>query len=470
MPVLNRLDVDRAAVHATRRFGLGARPGELASVRNDPHGYLAEQLGDPGQALLEDRQLRSSKAILREIQSLFQQTQNERSQSNGAPNGDASNTTSAQTMRPGQLRRRVARAEHLARINKSIGATAPFLERLVLFWSNHFSVSQTNGKVRGIAGAFEREAIRPHILGRFADMLTAVASHPAMLLYLDGVTSVGPNSQAGSKAGLGLNENLAREILELHTVGVNGGYSQADVVNLARILTGWTVGNPRQHGEQAGQFVFEPRRHEPGDWTVLGTTYIDDGLDAGKRVLEDLSSQPATARHIAHKLAVHFVNDDPPQALVQRLSTAFLKSDGDLAEVAQALITAPDAWEVSAQKIVPPYEFVVSIYRSAGELEARNGTVKLLNALGQPLWTPPSPKGWPDGDLDWASAASLRQRLGVANLAAAVAIDRGYDPRSLAADLFGEALSRETASAISRAETRAQGFELFFMSSEFQRR
>lgn len=462
--------MDRPAVHAMRRFGLGARPGDLASVRNDPLGHLIGQLDRPGQALLQDQSLRPSKATLRDIQELFQQTKADRDREDAASGESVGNSRADQTMRPGQLRRQIARAEQFARINHSIRTDTPFLERLVLFWSNHFAVSLTNGKIRGIAGAFEREAIRPYVTGRFADMLMAVISHPAMLLYLDGATSVGPNSRAGLKAGIGLNENLAREILELHTVGVKGGYDQSDVSNLARILTGWTVGNLRQHDQRAGQFVFDARRHEPGDWTVLGTRYSDHGHETGLRVLEDLSRQRATARHIASKLAVHFVSDEPPPALIDRLATIFLQSDGDLAEISRVLITSPEVWDVAPRKIVPPYDFVVSLYRSVGATEARNGTGKLLNRLGQPLWAPPSPKGWPDDDLAWASATSLRQRLGTATLAAEFATELGHDPRALAADLFGDALSKETASAISWAETRSQGFELLVMSSEFQRR
>ena len=194
--------------------------------------------------------------------------------------------------------------------------------RLVMFWSNHFCVSANKGPVRGMAGAYEREAIRPHVLGRFVDMLLAVERHPAMLVYLDNHVSIGPNSRAGLNRGLGLNENLAREILELHTLGVGGGYTQEDVTNLARILTGWTVANLANPVGEPGRFFFAPARHEPGAWTVLGKRYGEAGMAAGEAVLRDLARHPATARHIARKLARHFVSAEPPAALVARLTPA----------------------------------------------------------------------------------------------------------------------------------------------------
>ena len=199
-----------------------------------------------------------------------------------------------------------------ARIEHARTTDAAFLERLVMFWSNHFCVNANKGAVLGMAGAFEREAIRPHVLGRFADMLLAVEQHPAMLIYLDNQASTGPNSQVGRNRGRGLNENLAREILELHTLGVDGGYTQADVTNLARVITGWTVGQPNQPNAEHGRFHFAPARHEPGRHPVLGKRYGDAGVRAGEACLADLARHPSTARHIARKLAAHFVAETPP--------------------------------------------------------------------------------------------------------------------------------------------------------------
>ena len=369
-----------------------------------------------------------------------------------------------------QLRRQTFRAEATARLRHSVGTTAPFLERLVLFWSNHFTVSIAKIQVRAIAGAYEREVIRPRILGNFTDLLNAAIKHPAMLIYLDNQGSFGPNSRAGRRRGKGLNENLAREVMELHTLGVNGGYAQQDVVNFARILTGWTVSNQRRFGNDGGRFHFARRRHEPGDWTILGKNYEDYGGRTGEDVLDDLASHPATARHIARKLAIHFVADAPPPALVQRLEHSFLDTGGDLRALAEILATAKEAWTTPPAKVIPPYDFVVALKRGFGVNLRPRKFHRLVKSLGQPLWRAPSPKGWPDGDLAWASPAAIRERLRVAEMIAGRALRDGTDPADLAIDLFGQDLSSETQLAVARAANSRQGLELLIMSREFQRR
>ena len=251
------------------------------------------------------------------------------------------------------VRREVFQDKSAARVSHAASTDAPFVERLVQFWSNHFCISASKGPgVRIMAGGFEREAIRPHVLGRFGDMLKAVEQHPAMLIYLDNAQSIGPNSQAGRNRGRGLNENLAREILELHTLGVDGGYTQADVTSLARIITGWTIVDQRFAAAQpkgrpaqnltVGTFMFAQPRHEPGQQTVLGKVYADNGLATGEEALADLARHPATARHIARKLAQHFVSETPPPALVARLEKTFRDTDGNLGAVAKALASAPE--------------------------------------------------------------------------------------------------------------------------------
>jgi uncharacterized protein (DUF1800 family) len=371
--------------------------------------------------------------------------------------------------KPGQVRREAFLSEAFARIQHATATEAAFLERLAMFWSNHFCVSANKGPVRGIAGAYEREAIRPNVLGRFADMLLAVAQHPAMLVYLDNAQSIGPNSRAGINRGRGLNENLAREILELHTLGADGGYTQEDVTNLARILTGWTVGTLDSPAAEPGKFFFAPARHEPGDWTVLGKRYRDQGQLSGQAVLRDLAQHPATARHIARKLARHFIADDPPAAVVQKLETTFLGTGGDLGAVARALVEQPQAWAAPPAKVLPPYDFLVAAARGFA-LEAKPQEVlRLATLLGQPLWRPPAPAGWPDSDGAWAGPSALRERLRVAEVAARQAT-RLADPRAVADDILGDAMGTPTRQAIARAETREQGLELLLMSPEFQRR
>jgi uncharacterized protein (DUF1800 family) len=473
----------REAVIATRRFGLGAKPGDPARIPPDPRGYVLAALEGNHGAIGERPGLQPSHAsfvALREAQKAQRDARAVAAMS-GAEAGSAGTTKSQDdaveppptaALRPGQVRREVMQEEAAARLQHAIHTDRPFLERLVMFWSNHFCVSAAkNPAVRVMAGAFEREAIRPYVLGRFADMLKAVEQHPAMLIYLDNQLSIGPNSQAGRNRARGLNENLAREILELHTLGVDGGYSQADVTNLAKIITGWTVANLNQDRGPPGRFFFAPARHEPGPLTLLGRSYEEAGVAKGEAALAELARRPATARHIARKLAVHFISDHPSEAVTANLEAAFRHSDGDLAVVARALVSAPEAWQTPARKIVPPYDFLVSLHRAFGMHGQPNEALRLTAALGQPLWQPPSPKGWPDSDDAWTAPSAIRERLRIAELFARdVNRSAALDPRAAADDLFGDALGRATRQAIARAETREQGLELLIMSPEFQRR
>jgi uncharacterized protein (DUF1800 family) len=477
----------REAALAARRFGLGPKPGDLKRIASDPQGYLLAALERKDAAVIVGSNLEPSHAVWRTLReaTIAEQAAREGGRE-GGPKGPAEagriRSPSADTVlaqprgaaspgpKPGQIRREVEGAEFTARLERAVGTDQPFLERLVMFWSNHFCVSTAKGlRVRVLAGAFEREAIRPQVLGRFADMLKAVERHPAMLIYLDNSQSTGPNSRAGRERGRGLNENLAREILELHTLGVDGGYRQADVTNLARIITGWTVAGLNQSRVEPGRYLFAQGRHEPGAWEVLGKRYEEGGALRGVAVLDDLARHPATARRIARKLATHFVGDDSPPALVARLETSFRDSDGDLAAVSRALATAPECWQQLARKIVPPYDFVVALMRGFQlDIEPAQA-LAMAGALGQPLWRPPSPKGWPDDDVAWMGPSAMRERLRIAHRLGR-AIDSASDPRAVAQDLFGEHLSHQAQEAIARAETREQGFALLVMSPEFQRR
>ena len=363
------------------------------------------------------------------------------------------------------------RTEALARFQRATLVEAGFVERLVTFWSNHFCVSASKGgNVRILAGAFEREAIRPHVLGRFADMLLAVEQHPAMLLFLDNQQSLGPNSRAGINRKRGLNENLAREILELHTLGVGGGYRQEDVTSLARIITGWTLVGPEGRLGEPGTFVFNVNAHEPGPHALLGKTYADTGLTQGHDALKDLARHPSTAKFIATKLVRHFVADDPPPALVARLAQRFAKTDGDLKAVALELLDADEAWKAPLTKIRSPYEAVIA----SGRMLARVPEQPLrylgnLNVLGQPLWSPAGPNGFADTNDIWASPEGIKLRL---DLAAQIASRTGdaFDARELIEVIAGGAASKETQQTIERAESRQQAMALLLMSPEFQRR
>lgn len=488
----------RDASVALRRFGLGAKPGDMARIAADPRGFVLAQCALTTAARLDDPELRPSHDVFAEAQTAQRQMQMAKqaeklaaqqnapmsapsaspaspppSRGNAPPKPMAGLVPGAPPpqrpeVKAGAIRRDAFNEELAARIERGVSTDAPFVERLVLFWSNHFCVSAAKGIVRGMAGGYEREAIRPHVLGRFADMLKAVVHHPAMLIYLDNHVSIGPNSPAGRRGQKGLNENLAREILELHTVGVDGGYGQDGVTNFARLLTGWSVGNLNQRVVPPGTFFYIPMRREPGAWAVLGKTY-QGGEEAALAVLDDLARKPATARHIARKLARHFLDDAPPKPLTDRLEAAFRSSDGDLAEVAKVLVNSPEVWEARPRKVVPPYDFAVSLVRGFGYRPKPQELGRLAAALGQPTWTVPAPKGWPDDDDAWMGPAAIRERLRIAEQTARN-VDKLSDPRTLAADLLGDAMSEETRQTIARAESREQGFELLVMAPEFLRR
>lgn len=366
--------------------------------------------------------------------------------------------------RPPNVGLALYRDEAAIRLRAALSAETGLVERLVWFWSNHFCVSgNMKPRVIPLAGAFEREAIRPHVLGRFSDMLLAVESHPAMLIYLDNWRSIGPNSQLGLRRRRGLNENLAREILELHTLGAPPVYSQSDVTNLAKIITGWTY-VALDNSERGGQFQFNPRLHEPGPQQVLDKTYPDSGLEQGRAVLQELARHPATARHLASKLAIHFVADVPPPALVDRLANRFLDTDGDLKQVTIALLQSPEAWEARRAKFKRPSEWIVGALRAGGGKDQPIET--LLNAqrsLGEPLWQPPSPKGFSDQSAVWLDG--LVTRLDIASeLAAGLRLDE--HPSAILDSALGALASAETRTAIGRAEDRKQALALLFLAPE----
>jgi len=358
--------------------------------------------------------------------------------------------------------------ESKARLDGALAAGAGFAERLVWFWSNHFCISADKGGVRPLCGAYEREAIRPHVTGKFADMLVAVESHPAMLLYLDNARSIGPNSFAGLRRNKGLNENLAREILELHTLGVRTGYSQDDVTNFAKVITGWSIVPPRQSQERGGEFTFNPRMHEPGVQRVIGRDYGDRGFEQGRELLLSLAKSPSTANHIARKLASHFVADDPPRSLVDRLAARFVDTKGDLKEVSKALVTAPEAWDAAPTKLRRPSDWVISALRVCGIKPSDvRPILQAQNLLGEPLWRVPAPNGFSDNSAAWMDG--LAQRLDIANQISRRVGD-SIDPEAIAQNAFGLLLSNETKDALHRAESRSQALALLLMSPEFQRR
>lgn len=373
----------------------------------------------------------------------------------------------------------------VGRIAAAVISPTPFPERLTHFWANHFAISADKLETIGLAGTLEFEAIRPHLFGKFADLLLAVERHPAMLLYLDQAQSIGPGSMIGQRAAarpqakrkVGLNENLAREIMELHTLGVGSGYTQTDVQELARGLTGWSVGGFVRHpiGLEApdGASIFQPGWHEPGARTLLGVRYSPGGFEQGEAMLRALAVHPATARHIATKLARHFVADVPPPALVERLTAVYLATGGDLTAIYRALIDAPESWAEPLAKFKTPWDWTISSLRAVGMKAAPDAkTVGAVAALGQPVWRPGSPAGWDDIAASWASPDALLRRVEVAQrIASAVAGAGGsVDAGSLGPRLMPGTWSPVTASAIAKADSPAQGLAMLLVAPEFLRR
>jgi len=479
------------------RFGLGLRPGDDST---DPRQQMLDEIGNPEVALLDGERLLDSPAALAAYREFRMERKAGKVEAAGLPDGemdtaapDADAPDAMAEIAPAEAKPGKGKRAELDKQRKQSQAAAPdgdaenynlrtelpvrlgrlaeakpgFAERLVMFWTNHFSIEADNGGVvRTLAGPFEREAIRPHILGSFEDLLFAATRHPAMLTYLNNATSVGPDSRAGQRREAGLNENHARELMELHTLGVDGGYDQADVTNLARILTGWSVGRP--NSEEFGRFMFRAQAHEPGPQALLGQDFGEKGVKQGEAALRFLAGHPATATHIATKLARAFVADAPPEALVARLAQTFTDTKGDLQAISRALLETEDSWSAPAQKLRSPQEYLWAGYRALSLRPKPGEVVKALQSLGQPLMNPPSPAGFSDLSSTWLAPDAMTTRLDVAQQMAVSAGD--IDPRQIAEAVLGPLLSETSRQAIERAESPTQGVALLLMTPEFQRR
>ncbi|MCG2591416.1 DUF1800 domain-containing protein [Ramlibacter sp. XY19] len=450
----------RLAAAALNRFGLGARPGE--TLPPDPRAFLLAQFerydakapawsGEPGSG---------------ELVTYYGEYQR----------GLRGPDELAARQKLAQLGQERYRSAVLARTASAVETQAPFAERLVHFWANHFAVSVEKAPLGLLAGSFEAEAIRPHVFGRFEDLLLAAERHPAMLLYLDQARSVGPESAAGRRAPperrRGLNENLAREILELHTLGVRSGYGQDDVTEFARALTGWSVGGlPGLPANAApGAFAYFPALHEPGPRRVLGQAYDQRGEAQAAAILSDLARHPATAQHIAAKLARHFAGDQPPPVLQQRLAEAFLQSGGDLPTVYRALVESPEAWAQAQPKFKTPWDWTLSALRGLGVREPRSTMLApMLAQLGQPVWRPGSPAGYDDLAASWMAPDLLLRRVELAQRLASLA-PATLDARALAPQLLPGGVGAATATALARADSPATALALLMVSPEFMRR
>ncbi|QQN63596.1 DUF1800 family protein [Bradyrhizobium diazoefficiens] len=515
----------QGALVALNRFGFGGRggaSGDLINAASDPRGFVKAELARPYGVLLEAPGLQSTPQLGQAVFAYQDQVKQAREAAkaaapieappvhaptdqkadsrlrrnlslntvateiagqmaeakpaDSATKPDAMQPTAAapaaaKPSQPLNVIQKTFRAEALARLQRAMMVDCGFTERLVAFWSNHFCISATKGELaRMWAGAFEREAIRPHVLGRFADMLKAVEQHPAMLFFLDNQQSLGPDSRAGQNRKRGLNENLAREIMELHTLGVGGGYTQGDVTSLARIITGWTFAGRKGQLGAPGSFAFNANAHQPGPQVLLGKTYEATGLAQGEAALADIARHPSTANFIATKFVRHFVADDPPPALVARLRDVFVRTDGDLKALAIALVDSNEAWQAPLTKMRSPYDFLVASGRLLARVPEDPGPyLNGLNLLGQPLWAPAGPNGFPDTAAAWAAPEGMKLRLDIASQMGA-RLGPNIDPLDLLEFAAGEAASVETRRTIERAESRQQALALLLMSPELQRR
>ncbi|QHC36398.1 DUF1800 family protein [Komagataeibacter xylinus] len=433
------------SLETMNRFGWGIRGTETVSDR--PRDWLARQLREPDAARFTGVGTTADGLI-------------------------ALRTQRMNRMQGDPLVKPIFQAEVATQLDNLLLTRQPFRERLAWFWFNHFTVSLRQGGTRAIIGAYMREAIRPHVTGRFVDMLVAVMRHPAMLMYLDNASSIGPDSPAGRKGHRGLNENLARECLELHTLSPQGGYTQADVTAFAAILTGWGVD---LKADQPG-FVFREKAHEPGIRTMMGHRF-GEGEEGGLQALHFLGTHPATYHHIATRMVTHFITDTPDEHDVTQVSRVLQQTEGNLAAAALMLPTLVDT-TAAGGKFRSPMDYATAVMRalSMGGTPSQpddphssaHTLLAAFAALGQPLWTAPLPNGWSDRAADWAAPADMLARSDWAWQIAGQM--RKGDPLDIAHAVLGPALRAQTVTAMQHAGSRQDALTLLFSSPEFQRR
>jgi len=449
----------RKTLIATNRFGLGASPLDIIAAKGDPELWLKHQISsyDPYpkrlSALPKSADILHESYLNRGLKDVEQKKER------------------------GRLRRKQFSKAIRARLSHQIETPQPFAERLVMFWSNHFTVSRTRGFIGSAIPAYENEAIRPYIFGQFEDLLLSVIQHPCMLIYLDNISSIGPNSPQGKRRKKDLNENLAREILELHTMGAQGGYSQGDVTNFAKILTGWTVVRNRRNARQTtppGQFAFNNRIHEPGSQTFLNQAFRQSGKAQGIEAFKVITRHPSTAKFIATKLVKHFVDDDPPEEAINTIANVFIQSNGNLSKMSSALIDLKLAWESTGGKIKSPEELVVSTLRALHtdetiSLPPRPLTFPALKTMGQDIFHAPSPAGWPDEGSKWIAPESLMHRIEWVH-AISQRSSNATRPLRVFENTISPFVSENVRKLIKGAPSREDGLALIFSSPSFQRR
>ena len=451
---------------AVHRFGLGGRPGEIETASRDPKAWLMAQIGTAAEepVTADGKAFPDSGTLVRQEREELRVHLSRKKGRIGLK--DQSPDAVKKFVAP---RVKIFADEMAARFRLGFTTARPFAEHLVWFWSNHFTVSISAGRVLNYAGAFEREAIRPYIADTFENMLLAVASHPAMLVYLNNAASIGPHSRAGERSGRGRNENLGRELMELYSLGVDGGYTQADVIALANILTGWGL-NP----DASSGFGYYPNRHEPGVQTLRGKRYSSD-LRGGIQAVRDLAHDPHTAHHIAHKFATYFIADKPEPKSVARLEAVFNRTGGNLKALAAAVVEDPDAWTPAPGKMRSPVEYVTASYRLLDLPQGEHGRQQLraalggARAMGEFPMTATSPNGWPLTSNGWSGPDAVLNRIEWAQQLGS-RMPRDIDAAEIASSGLGPLLSSTTRTAMARAESQDESLALLIASPEFQRR
>ncbi len=446
--------MDTQTAQALVRFGLGRR-GD-AALPADPRQWLLGQLGgpDPARIASEPSTAKGLAAVIADRE--------QRRQARAATRLSTGTETPVARLGPNHAHE-VYEADAKAELDYALTTPTPFRERLVWFWTNHFTVSIRQGGCQPLVGAFIEEAIRPHVTARFEAMLMAVMRHPAMLMYLQNAESVGPDSPAGQRTQRGLNENLARECMELHTVSPAAGYTQADVTNFARILTGWSVD---LRGLSPG-FLFRPMAHEPGSVTFMGLPF-PPGEAGGVAALTFLANHPSTHHFLATKLVRQFIADDPPPDAVRRIEGVLRDSRGDLGAASSALVDLPAAWQPGSKYRTPQDYVIASARLLALDGSAIPALPGILAGLGQPLWNAPAPNGWSDKASDWAAPEAIMRRIDWSYGFAGRIGDQ--DPAELAEAALGPLLRPETLTAMQHAGSRRDAFTLLLTSPDFQRR
>ena len=438
-------------VHVLNRLGYGPRPGDVEAVRRmGVDAWIRRQL-DPGR--IDDRRADARVAALAtallpmaELRKGYEVPRAARReiQKRRAEMGDEPSDTDMRQARREMVRkyardmkgspRQVVDELQQAKVLRAVYGERQLDEVMVDFWMNHFNVFANKGPERFMVGAYERDVIRPHAWGRFEDLLLATAKSPAMLFYLDNWLSADPNATTFMKKSRGLNENYAREIMELHTLGVDGGYTQKDVTEVARALTGWSIAGLRDGGEP--RFIFNPRVHDGGDKRILGRTVKGGGQDEGEQLIHMLATHPSTARFISAKLARRFVADEPPPALVDRAAETFRRTGGDIRAVMTTIVTSPEFFASAARgsKVKTPLEFVASAVRASGaEVTSARELARRIALMGMPLYQQQPPTGYKDTADAWISTSGMLARM---NLAADLAASRvpgvSIDPKAVA--------------------------------------